>query len=178
MVILSKAKDLELHNILYIDMARYQYVMVYLCFMKCPFCQSNLSKVVDKRPVEKRGEIRRRRECLKCAKRFTTYEMRAEIEILVIKKDGKKEPYEREKLQRGLNRALEKRPGVVKIENILDRIEGRIRTKRLEEIPSQTLGKWMLAELKKLDPVAYLRFASVYRTFSDTKDFRKELETL
>lgn len=146
--------------------------------MKCPFCQSSLSKVVDKRAVLRRGEIRRRRECLKCSKRFTTYEVLAEIEILVIKKDGKKEPFEREKLQRGLNRALEKRPGIDKIESILDRIESRIRAKRLQEIPSQTLGKWVLSELKKLDPVAYLRFASVYRTFSDPKDFRKELETL
>lgn len=146
--------------------------------MKCPFCQSKLNKVIDKRTVEKRGEVRRRRECLKCAKRFTTYEVLAAVEILVIKKNGKKEPYEREKLQRGLNRALEKRPGIDKVEAVLDRIEGRIRTKRLEEVQSQMLGKWLLSELKKLDPVAYLRFASVYRTFTDPKDFRKELETL
>lgn len=146
--------------------------------MKCPFCQSSLSKVVDKRSVESRGEIRRRRECLKCGKRFTTYEMISAIEILVIKKDGKKELFAREKLQRGLVRALEKRPGIDRVESMLDRIESRIRVRRLQEIPSQTLGKWVLAELKKLDPVAYLRFASVYRTFSDTKDFKKELETL
>lgn len=146
--------------------------------MKCPFCKSNLSKVIDKRSVLRRGEIRRRRECLKCLKRFTTYEVLAKIEILVIKKDGKKEPFKREKLQRGLSRALEKRPGIDKVESILDRIEGRIRGKHLQEIPSQTLGKWVLSELKKLDPVAYLRFASVYRTFSDPKDFKKELETL
>lgn len=146
--------------------------------MKCPFCQSSLSKVVDKRSVESRGEIRRRRECLKCTKRFTTYEILSAIEILVIKKNGKKELFEREKLQRGLNRALEKRPGIDRVESILNRIESRIRVRRLQEIPSQTLGKWVLAELKKLDPVAYLRFASVYRTFSDPKDFKKELETL
>lgn len=146
--------------------------------MKCPFCQSNLSRVTDKRTVSGRGEVRRRRECLKCSKRFTTYETLAEIEILVIKKDGKKEPYNREKLQRGLKRALEKRPGIDKVELILDRIESRIRGKHLQEVSSQTLGKWLLSELKKLDPVAYLRFASVYRTFSDPKDFRKELETL
>lgn len=146
--------------------------------MKCPFCQSNLSKVIDKRTVSGRGEVRRRRECLKCTKRFTTYEVLAEIEILVIKKNGKRQPYLREKLQVGLVKALEKRPGIDKVDGILDRIEGRIRTKRLEEVPSQTLGKWILSELKKLDSVAYLRFASVYRTFSDPKDFRKELETL
>lgn len=146
--------------------------------MKCPFCQSNLSKVVDKRSVESRGEIRRRRECLKCNKRFTTYEKRAAIEILVIKKDGKREPFAREKLERGLIKALEKRPGIDKVSLILDRIEGRIRTKRLQEVQSQELGKWMLSELKKLDPIAYLRFVSVYRTFSDPKDFAKELKTL
>lgn len=146
--------------------------------MKCPFCQSNLSKVIDKRSVDRRGEIRRRRECLKCAKRFTTYETLSAIEIMVIKKDGRRESFERGKLERGLAKALEKRPGIDRAANILDRIESRLRTKRLQEISSQTLGKWVLFELKKLDPVAYLRFASVYRTFSDPKDFKKELEAL
>lgn len=146
--------------------------------MKCPFCQSNLSKVVDKRPVEGRGEIRRRRECLKCTRRFTTYEATAQLELLVIKKDGRRESFAREKLQVGLTRALEKRPGIDNISTILDRIESRIRGRKLQEIPSQTLGKWVLSELKKLDSVAYLRFASVYRTFTDPKDFKKELETL
>ena len=146
--------------------------------MKCPFCQSSLSKVVDKRSVGTRGEIRRRRECLKCQKRFTTYETLAKVEILVLKKDGRKEIFIREKLEKGLIKALEKRPGIDKIGLILDRIESRIRNGRYQEVPSAILGKWMLSELKKLDPVAYLRFVSVYRTFSDPKDFRKELETL
>ena len=146
--------------------------------MRCPFCQSSLSKVVDKRSVESRGEIRRRRECLKCSKRYTTYENLAEVEISVIKKDGRREPFDREKLERGLIRALEKRPGIDSISRILDRIEGRIRSKSMSEIQSQMLGKWMLSELKKLDPIAYLRFASVYRTFTDPKEFRKELEAL
>lgn len=146
--------------------------------MKCPFCRSDLSKVVDKRAVGGRGEIRRRRECLKCEKRFTTYETLAKVEILVLKKDGSREPFLREKLQRGLVRALEKRPGIDRVPEILDRIEGRIRAKRLQEVPSQQLGKWMLSELKKLDPIAYLRFASVYRTFSDPGDFKREIETL
>ncbi len=149
-----------------------------LGIVKCPFCGSSLSKVVDKRSVDSRGEIRRRRECLKCDKRFTTYETLAAVEILVIKKDGKKQPFVREKLEKGLIKALEKRPGIDKISLILDRIEGRIRAKKLQEVPSAILGKWMLSELKKLDPVAYLRFVSVYRTFSDPKDFRRELETL
>lgn len=146
--------------------------------MKCPFCASNLSKVIDKRAVDSRGEIRRRRECLKCSKRFTTYETLAEVEILVIKRDGKKENFLREKLEKGLIKALEKRPGVDKASLIVDRIEGRIRAKKLTGISSQTLGKWALTELKKLDPVAYLRFASVYRTFSDPGDFKREIETL
>lgn len=146
--------------------------------MKCPFCKSELSKVVDKRSVDSRGEIRRRRECLKCASRYTTYETAAALEIMVIKKDGRREPFIREKLQSGLLRALEKRPGIEKVYEVVDRIEVRIRTKGFKEIPSQTLGKWVLAELKKLDSVAYLRFASVYRSFGDPKDFAKELKTL
>lgn len=146
--------------------------------MKCPFCGSQLSKVVDKRSVESRAEIRRRRECLKCEKRFTTYETLAEVELMVVKKDGRREAYVREKLEKGLIKALEKRPGIDKVSLILDRIEGRIRGKRLSEVDSKDLGKWMLAELKKLDPIAYLRFVSVYRTFSDPKEFKKELETL
>lgn len=146
--------------------------------MKCPYCQSILSKVVDKRTVLSRGEIRRRRECLKCARRFTTYEILAALEVSVIKKDGRRESFVQEKLRMGLLKALEKRPGIEKVSNIVDRIEARIRGRHLKEIPSQTLGRWVLAELKRLDPVAYLRFASVYRTFSDPKDFKRELETL
>src|SRR3989344_8197968 len=96
-----------------------------LGIVKCPFCQSSLSKVVDKRTVMSRGEIRRRRECLKCNKRFTTYETLAKVEILVIKRDGHKEPFMREKLEKGLIKALEKRPGLDRVSLILDRIEGR-----------------------------------------------------
>ena len=102
----------------------------------------------------------------------------ARLEFLVLKKAGRREPFVREKLQVGLTRALEKRPGLDKVSSIIDRIEGRIRTKGLKEIPSQTLGKWVLSELKRLDSIAYLRFASVYRTFSDPKDFNREIETL
>ncbi len=146
--------------------------------MKCPYCSSNLSKVVDKRSVTGSGQIRRRRECLKCAKRFTTYETLAALEILVIKKDGRKEPFIEDKLRSGLLKALEKRPGIEKETRIVDGIEAKIRTKGFKEVPAQMLGKWVLSELKKLDPIAYLRFASVYRTFSDPKDFEKELESL
>lgn len=146
--------------------------------MRCPYCRSNLSKVVDKRSVDSRDEIRRRRECLKCIRRFTTYETLAKVEILVLKKDGRREIFVRGKMEIGLIKALEKRPGIEKVSLILDRIEGRIRSKGLQEVPSSQLGKWMLAELKKLDPIAYLRFASVYRKFSDPRDFAKEIKTL
>ncbi len=100
------------------------------------------------------------------------------MEIMVIKKDGRKETFGRDKLQGGLLKALEKRPGIEEVSKILDRIESRIRTKGYLEIPSQTLGKWILAELKKLDPIAYIRFASVYRKFSDPREFAEELKTL
>lgn len=146
--------------------------------MKCPFCTSLLSKVIDKRAVGSKGEIRRRRECLKCGKRFTTYEVLAKLEFIVIKKDGRKEPFVREKLALGMIKALEKRPGADKVEKIVDKLTARIKSKGLKEVQSQVLGKWVLSELKKLDPIAYLRFASVYRTFSDPKDFKRELEAL
>ena len=129
--------------------------------MACPYCTSNLSKVVDKRSVSGRGEIRRRRECLKCTKRFTTYERLANLVLLVIKRDGRREPYNRAKLESGLNKALEKRPGIDSIEKIADKIEAKLRIKGLREISSTRLGKWILSELKKIDGVAYLRFASV-----------------
>lgn len=146
--------------------------------MRCPFCTSLLSKVIDKRAVGLKGEIRRRRECLKCGKRFTTYEVLAKLEFIVIKKDGRKEPFVREKLALGMIKALEKRPGAQKVEKIVDKITARIKSKGLKEVQSQVLGRWVLSELKKLDSIAYLRFASVYRTFSDPKDFKREMEAL
>lgn len=146
--------------------------------MRCPFCSSNLSKVVDKRTVSGRGQIRRRRECLKCGRRFTTYEALAALEIWVLKKDGRREPFMEDKLRLGLQKALEKRPGIDRVSSIVDRIEARIRTRGIREIPSQIIGKWVLSELKRLDQVAYLRFASVYHAFGDPGDFKKELETL
>src|SRR3989344_854430 len=146
--------------------------------MYCPYCQSDLSQVIDKRAVLGRGEIRRRRECLKCFKRFTTYEGLVNLKILVLKKNGKKEEYDSEKIKNGLIKALEKRPGIDRVEAIVDKIESRLRTKGLKVVDSQLLGNLILKELKKLDGVAYLRFASVYHTFSDPKDFAKELESL
>lgn len=146
--------------------------------MKCPFCGSILSKVVDKRAVSGSGEIRRRRECLKCSKRFTTYESLSVLEILVIKKDGRRELYDRAKLEQGLIRALEKRPDLNQVGRITDKVEAKIRSKGIREVPSSTIGKWVLIELKKIDQVAYLRFASVYRTFQELSDFEKEMKTL
>lgn len=146
--------------------------------MKCPYCASYSSKVIDKRGVDGRGEIRRRRECLSCSRRFTTYEGLATLKILVIKKDGRREEYDKDKLKNGLVKALEKRPGIDKLESLVDKIEARIRLKGLKEITSTDLGNWILKELKKMDSVAYLRFASVYRTFEDVKDFEKELKSL
>lgn len=146
--------------------------------MKCPFCGSTLSKVVDKRAVSGSGEIRRRRECLKCSKRFTTYESLSALEILIVKKDGRREIYDRAKLEQGLVRALEKRPDLNQVGRIADKVEGKIRAKGSREIPSNLIGKWVLIELKKLDQVAYLRFASVYRTFQELSDFEKEMKTL
>ncbi|TSC66736.1 MAG: transcriptional repressor NrdR [Microgenomates group bacterium Gr01-1014_80] len=146
--------------------------------MKCPYCSSISSKVIDKRAVNGRGEIRRRRECLDCSKRFTTYEGLAGLKILVVKKDGRREVYDGEKLKGGLLKALEKRPGIDKTEELVDKIERKLRLKGIREIPSSILGNWVLKELKKLDEVAYLRFASVYRTFSEAKDFERELRSL
>lgn len=146
--------------------------------MRCPFCDSPLSKVVDKRSVDGRGEIRRRRECLKCGHRFTTYEAVAQLELMVLKKDGRREAFSEQKLHLGLLKALEKRPGIDKVPKIVDRIEAKIRSKKLKEIQSQMLGKWVLSELKRLDSIAYLRFASVYRSFGDPKDFAREMKTL
>lgn len=146
--------------------------------MKCPFCGSELSKVVDKRGVSGRGEIRRRRECLKCERRFTTYESLAALELYVLKKDGRREPFMEDKIRSGLMKALEKRPGIDKVPKIVDRIDAKIRTRGLREIPSQTLGRWVLSELKRLDPIAYLRFASVYRSFGDPRDFKREIEAI
>ncbi|RJP46390.1 MAG: transcriptional repressor NrdR [Armatimonadetes bacterium] len=146
--------------------------------MKCPFCGSSIHQVIDKRAVETLGEIRRRRECLKCVKRFTTYERVAILELVVIKRDGRREPFVKEKLWAGIVKALEKRPGSEKVEEVVEKIERKLRKKGLKEIASKMIGQLVLVELKKLDTVAYLRFASVYRQFEHPEDFVKELQGL
>ncbi|MBI2021865.1 transcriptional repressor NrdR [Candidatus Daviesbacteria bacterium] len=146
--------------------------------MRCFFCGSDQSIVIDKRSVVSTGEIRRRRECLKCRKRFTTYERVSSFELFVLKRNGRKEPFDRNKLRAGLARALEKRPALEELDSLVDKVLNRLRIKEKKEILSSLIGKTALSELKKIDPVAYLRFASVYRQFSKLGDFTKELENL
>ncbi|MBI4040080.1 transcriptional repressor NrdR [Candidatus Daviesbacteria bacterium] len=146
--------------------------------MQCPFCAGFISRVVDKRAVKRSGEIRRRRECLKCKQRFTTYEQAVVIELMVIKKDGRLEPFDTDKIKRGLERALEKRPGFEQVDSLADKIGRRLKLKYRSEVPSKVIGQAVLTELKKLDQVAYLRFASVYRQFQNPVDFAKELDFL
>ncbi len=146
--------------------------------MKCPFCSSTLSSVVDKRQVDSSGEIRRRRECLKCKKRFTTYERISVQEFFVVKRDGRKELFSRDKLKTGICRALEKRPLFGELDEIVSRLETKIRSKNDKQIESKCIGKFVLLELKKLDTVAYLRFVAVYKKFDNTDDFAKIVRQL
>jgi len=145
--------------------------------MHCPFCGSEKTEVTDKRDSE--NEIRRRRECLKCRKRFTTYEKIEVKNLRVIKKDGRRELFDAEKLKRGIIKACEKRPiGLEKIEQIVKDIENKLRSSNKKEIKSSVIGEYVMKALKKLDKVAYIRFASVYRDFKDVSDFKKELKEL
>ena len=146
--------------------------------MRCFFCGSEQSSVIDKRGVKGSGEIRRRRKCLRCENRFTTYERAANLELYILKKNGARELFDREKLRAGLERALEKRPALDSIEGIVDKILKRLSLKNQREIESIKVGRVALSELKKIDKVAYLRFASVYRQFNEVGDFKKELDNL
>jgi len=146
--------------------------------MRCPYCQSAQLRVIDKRDSED-SSIRRRRECIKCAKRFTTYEKIAPIEVYVIKRDGRKEEFNEEKLRKGIKLALEKRPvGEEQVEKIVRDIKARIRRKGKKEIESKDIGDMVINHLRKVDHVAYIRFASVYKGFSDVKMFEKEIKVL
>jgi len=145
--------------------------------MLCPYCSSGETKVTDKRDS---NEItRRRRECLKCSKRFTTYE-RVELDLNVIKKDGKRESFNRDKLYGGVSKSLEKRPFITEqVEKIVSDIVARVyRFAKDKDIQSSKIGEIVMAELKKIDKVAYVRFASVYRDFGDIEDFKAELRSL
>ncbi len=147
--------------------------------MKCPYCGFPDSKVVDSRPNDVGDSIRRRRECGRCGKRFTTYEQVESFPILVIKKDGKREPFDRNKLLRGLYKACEKRPvSADQLEALATEIEQTIRNSLEREIPSAQIGEMVMERLFKLDEVAYVRFASVYRSFRDVNLFYHELRKL
>ncbi|GAB7027249.1 transcriptional regulator NrdR [Geotalea toluenoxydans] len=147
--------------------------------MKCPFCAFADSKVVDSRPDKEGSTIRRRRECESCGKRFTTHERVEEILPLVIKKDGRREPFDRMKLVAGVMKACEKRPvSVETIERLIDRLEVQMQESGEKEIPSKSLGEWVMTELHAIDQVAYVRFASVYRSFKDITEFMSELQEL
>ena len=147
--------------------------------MKCPFCSYEEQKVIDSRPVEESNSIRRRRECLQCQKRFTTYERIENVPIMVIKKDKTREEFDREKLLSGLLRACQQRPvSVQQLENIVDSIESQISNSLDREITSQYIGELVMARLKDIDEVSYVRFASVYRQFKDIMTFMEELKKL
>ena len=147
--------------------------------MKCPFCASPKSKVIDSRPNDDADNIRRRRECEQCGKRFTTYEVVETLPIIVIKKDGKRETYDRNKLLRGLLRSCEKRPVSIKqLEKLIDDVEQVIRNSLDREVASGQIGELVMDGLKSLDEVAYVRFASVFRQFKDLNTFMAELNKL
>ncbi len=147
--------------------------------MKCPYCGAVDSKVIDSRPADDSARIRRRRECLSCAKRFTTYEIVETVPLMVIKKDKSREAFDREKLLSGLMRASYKRPvSYQMLETIVDNIEQRLLSSYDREVTSMAIGELAMEELRKADEVAYVRFASVYRQFSDINTFMDELKTL
>ncbi len=147
--------------------------------MKCPYCFYKDSKVVDSRPTEEGESIRRRRECTQCGKRFTTYEKIEEIPIRVIKKDGNRQAYDRNKIIRGIVRSCEKRPVTTdQIESMVDDIEKTIFNSLEKEITSVEIGELVMKKLKSVDEVSYVRFASVYRQFKDLNSFMEELKKI
>ena len=147
--------------------------------MKCPFCGDEESKVIDSRPTDEGERIRRRRECLKCGKRFTTYEIIESLPIIVIKKDKSRESFNRDKLINGILRACEKRPiSINTLDNMIDEIEVTIQNSLDREVTSDKIGELVMDKLKNIDEVAYVRFASVYRQFKDITTFMEELNKL
>lgn len=146
--------------------------------MKCPYCGNTDTRVIDSRPVEETNSIRRRRSCDECGKRFTTYEKVETIPLIVIKKDNNREQYERVKIERGILRACYKRPvSADEIKKAVDAVELEIFNREEKEIPSSDIGEVIMDKLKELDPVAYVRFASVYREFKDVNTFMDELKS-
>ena len=147
--------------------------------MKCPYCGYSESKVIDSRPTDEGERIRRRRECLNCAKRFTTYEVIESVPVVVVKNDKSREAFDRNKLLNGLLRACEKRPVPLEtLERIVDEIETLLQNSLDREVPSTLIGTYAMDKLKKVDEVAYVRFASVYREFKDINTFMDELNKI
>jgi transcriptional repressor NrdR len=147
--------------------------------MKCPYCGEIDNKVIDSRLSKDAGVIRRRRECIICSRRFTTYEHIEEIPIMIIKKDGRREVFNREKVRSGIKKACEKRNiSINVIEEFIDDLERDLREMGEKELPAATIGEKIMSKLHDLDDVAYVRFASVYREFKDVNDFVSELKTL
>ncbi len=147
--------------------------------MRCPFCENPDTKVIDSRPTEEGHAIRRRRECENCNKRFTTYEKVEEMLLMVVKKDGRREVFDRNKVLNGIIKACEKRPvPMVEIEKVVSEIERGLNNLMEKEVQSEFIGELIMEQLKKLDEVAYVRFASVYRQFTDVKTFVSEIEKL
>ena len=147
--------------------------------MRCPFCGYEESRVVDSRPTEENEKIRRRRECLKCNSRFTTYEVIETVPIMVVKKDKSRQAFDRDKLVRGILRSCEKRPVTANdIERLVDQIESELSNSLCREVSSYRIGELVMKHLKNIDEVAYVRFASVYRDFGDIDAFFKELNSL
>ena len=147
--------------------------------MKCPYCGHPESKVIDSRPADENASIRRRRECLSCARRFTTYETVESLPMVVIKKDGSRQSLDRQKMLRGMIRACEKRPvTLAELERIADEIEQELQNSMEREIRTEIIGEKVMERLRKVDQVAYVRFASVYRQFKDIDTFMAELNKL
>ena len=147
--------------------------------MRCPFCDNDDTKVIDSRPSDEGKAIRRRRECEKCGKRFTTYEKVEASILMVVKKDGSREAFDRDKLLYGLVKACEKRPvSMDEIEHVVNEIERGLNNLMQKEVPSTFIGELVMDKLKELDEVAYVRFASVYRQFTDVNTFIQEIEEL
>jgi transcriptional repressor NrdR len=144
--------------------------------MRCPFCKQDNDKVIDSRSSNEGAVVRRRRECVACARRYTTYERVEETPFRVVKKDGTRVPFDRTKILHGIERACEKRPvPAAAMEAMVDRVEASVKEMFDSEVPSRWIGDAVMAELKAIDPVAYVRFASVYREFKDVNDFAAEL---
>ena len=147
--------------------------------MKCPFCNHLHDKVVDSRESKEGGAIRRRRECLACERRFTTYERIDEVPYMVIKKDGRREKFDRQKVLNGLLKACEKRPvSMVKLSDLVNRVESKVSDSPDREISTTDIGEFLIETLQELDKIAYVRFASVYRDFQDEEAFFNELKNL